>query len=130
MIYVCICETYFRLRRSFTVLRAALLSTHLIACSIPNEVIAYFNWPNPSSRAMALGSTQRLTEMSIRNILGDKGRPACKADNLTAVYEPICLYNMWEPRRLTIPWASTACYKDTFTFFTFYYSLYVVRHNL
>jgi hypothetical protein len=28
-----------------------------------------FNWPNPSSRTMYLGSTQRLTEMSTRNIL-------------------------------------------------------------
>jgi hypothetical protein len=35
--------------------------------------------PNPSSRTMALGSTQPLTEMSIRNIPGGKGRPARKA---------------------------------------------------
>jgi hypothetical protein len=39
---------------------------------------------------MALESTQPLTEMSTRNIfLGDKGRPARKADNLTAICEPI-----------------------------------------
>jgi hypothetical protein len=38
---------------------------------------------------MALGSTQPLTEMSIRNILGGKGRPLRKADNLTAIFEPI-----------------------------------------
>jgi hypothetical protein len=25
---------------------------------------------------------------------------------------------MWEPRRLTTLWASTACYRDSFTFFT------------
>jgi hypothetical protein len=37
---------------------------------------------------MALGSTQPLTEMSTRNIPGGKGRPARKADNLTAIYEP------------------------------------------
>jgi hypothetical protein len=24
---------------------------------------------------------------------------------------------MWEPRRLTILWASTACYRDSFIFF-------------
>jgi hypothetical protein len=36
---------------------------------------------------MALGSTQPLTEMSTRNIPGDKGRS--KADNLTAIFEPI-----------------------------------------
>jgi hypothetical protein len=30
----------------------------------------FFNWPNPSSRTMALGSTQPLTEMSTRKIPG------------------------------------------------------------
>jgi hypothetical protein len=36
---------------------------------------------------MALGSTQPLTEMSTKNIPESKGRPARKADNLTAVCE-------------------------------------------
>jgi hypothetical protein len=30
----------------------------------------FFNWPNPPSRTMALGSTQPLTEMSTRNLPG------------------------------------------------------------
>jgi hypothetical protein len=38
---------------------------------------------------MALGSIQPLTEMSTRNISASKGRPACKADNLTAICDPI-----------------------------------------
>jgi hypothetical protein len=38
---------------------------------------------------MALVSTQRLTEMSTRNLAGVKRRPARKIDNLTAVCEPI-----------------------------------------
>jgi hypothetical protein len=38
---------------------------------------------------MALGSTQPVTEMSTRNLPGDKGRPARGADNLTAICEPI-----------------------------------------
>jgi hypothetical protein len=38
---------------------------------------------------MALGSTQALTEMSTRKIPEVKGRPARKADNLTAICEPI-----------------------------------------
>jgi hypothetical protein len=38
---------------------------------------------------MALGSTQPLTEMSTRNLPGGKGRPARKADNPTAICEPI-----------------------------------------
>jgi hypothetical protein len=55
---------------------------------IPRRWI-FFNLPNLSSCTMALGSTQPLTEMSTRNIPGGKGRPARKADNLTAIYEPI-----------------------------------------
>jgi hypothetical protein len=42
--------------------------------SIPDEVIGFFNSPSLSSRTMAPGSTQRLTEMSTRNITGSKGR--------------------------------------------------------
>jgi hypothetical protein len=38
--------------------------------------------------ALGLGSTQPLTEMSTRNLLGGKGRPAREADKLTAVSEP------------------------------------------
>jgi hypothetical protein len=44
-----------------------------------------FNWPNPCSCAMAWGSTQPLTEMSIRNLPGGKGWSAHKTDNLTAI---------------------------------------------
>jgi hypothetical protein len=38
---------------------------------------------------MAQGSTQPLKEMSTRNLPGGKGQPARKADNLTAICEPI-----------------------------------------
>jgi hypothetical protein len=38
---------------------------------------------------MTLGSTQPQTEMSTKNLPGSKGRPARKADNLTAICEPI-----------------------------------------
>jgi hypothetical protein len=60
----------------------------LQAGSIPHEVIEFFNRTNPASRTMALGSTQPLTEMSSRNLVGGKGRLARKAD-LTAICEPI-----------------------------------------
>jgi hypothetical protein len=43
---------------------------------------------------MVLGSTQRLTEMSTRNLPGDKEPPSRKADNLTAICEPIVLENV------------------------------------
>jgi hypothetical protein len=64
---------------------------------------------------MVLVLAQPLTEMSTRNLLGGKGRPARKVDKLTAIYEPIAK-KMWEPRRLTTLRASTACYRDSFTF--------------
>jgi hypothetical protein len=51
--------------------------------------VDFFNLPNPSSRAIALSSTQPLTEMNTRSILGGKGLLARKADNLIAIYEPI-----------------------------------------
>jgi hypothetical protein len=57
--------------------------------SLPDEVIGFFNWSNPSSHTMAQGSTQPLTEMSTSNLSGGKGRPARGADNLTAICEPI-----------------------------------------
>jgi hypothetical protein len=63
---------------------------------------------------MTLGSTQPLSEMSTRNIPGGEGRPTSKADNLTAICEPI-VYKMWESQHLTTLWASTARYRDTFT---------------
>jgi hypothetical protein len=60
-----------------------------VAGSIIVKVTAFFNWPSPWSRTMALGSTQSLTEMSTKNLPGGKGRPALKADNLTAICESI-----------------------------------------
>jgi hypothetical protein len=38
---------------------------------------------------MALGSTQPLAEMRTRNLPGGKNRPTRKANNLTAICEPI-----------------------------------------
>jgi hypothetical protein len=45
-----------------------------VAGSNPDEVY-FFNLSNPSSRTMALGSTQALREMSTRNLPGGKGQP-------------------------------------------------------
>jgi hypothetical protein len=66
-----------------------MLNNRKVAGSIPDEVIRVFSWPNPSSLTMSLESTQPLTEMSTRNLSGGKGRPASKADNLTAICESI-----------------------------------------
>ena len=44
-----------------------------VAGSIPDGVIGIFHWYNHSGRTMTLGSTQRLTEMSTRDISWGKG---------------------------------------------------------
>jgi hypothetical protein len=65
-----------------------------VADSIPDEVVEFFNWPNPSSRTMVLGSTSPLIEMSTKYLSGDKGLTAPKADNLTAICESIIVENL------------------------------------
>jgi hypothetical protein len=60
-----------------------------IAGSISDEVIGFLNLPDSSSRTMALGLTQPPIEMSTRKFLGGKKRPVRRADNLTAICEPI-----------------------------------------
>jgi hypothetical protein len=51
-----------------TQLVEALRYNRKVAGSIPDDVIGIFYRHNPSGRTMALGLTQPLTEMSIRNI--------------------------------------------------------------
>jgi hypothetical protein len=68
---------------------------------------------------MALWSTQPLTEMSARYLLGGKGRLARRADKLTAICEPT-LWKIWEPRRLTTLRTSTACHSDSSILFTLF----------
>jgi hypothetical protein len=82
--------------------------------SIPDYIII-FELRNPSNRTTALGSTQPLTEMSTRLLPRNKVWPVRKADSVTAIYELI-FQKLWEPRRLIILCASTACYRDSFTF--------------
>jgi hypothetical protein len=47
-----------------------------VAGSIPDELLGFFDWPNPSSSIISLGSTHLLTEMSTKNFPGGRGRPA------------------------------------------------------
>jgi hypothetical protein len=66
---------------------------HAVAGSRPMRWMSFFNLPNPSSHTMALRFTQPLTEMSIRSrkimFLGRRTRSVRRADNLTAICEPI-----------------------------------------
>jgi hypothetical protein len=84
-----------------------------VAGSSPDEVVGFFSWRRSCSRTMVLGSTPPLTEVSTRNLPGDKWRPARKADKLTAICVPI-VWKMWEPRPLTTLRAFTACCRDGF----------------
>jgi hypothetical protein len=45
----------------------------------------FFNWPSPSNCTVA----QPLTEMITKSFPGGKGLPACRADNLIVIREPI-----------------------------------------
>jgi hypothetical protein len=56
--------------------------------------VDFFNLPNPSSRAMALGSTQPLIEISAKNCPWDNGRPALRKDNLTAICRRLSRQNV------------------------------------
>jgi hypothetical protein len=61
---------------------------------------------------MALESTQPLIDRSTGNLPGGKGRPARKADNLTAIcVEIVGASTSHYPMDL-----STACYWDSFIF--------------
>jgi hypothetical protein len=64
-----------------------MLQAGRLPVRIPDEV-DLFNLPNPSSRTMALGSTQTLIEMCTTNLPGGKKRLERRADNLAAIYEP------------------------------------------
>jgi hypothetical protein len=55
---------------------------------VPMRSLNFFNLPNPSSRNMALGFTQPLTETSTRRYFGGEARQERNADNLTAIFKP------------------------------------------
>jgi hypothetical protein len=82
--------------------------------SIPGEVIEIFNWPNPSSCTMVLGSTQPLIEMSSRNLPGSNRQLEPKADNLTTIYELIFYKVLRKPMKFNFNfvWNKELCITD------------------
>jgi hypothetical protein len=116
----------FQGERGSVVVRGVMLQAGRSRVRFPISSLDFFNWPNPSSRIMALGSNQPLTEMNTRNLPGGKWRPAHKADNLTAFCEPI-VFKMCEHRRLTNIWAYTACYRGSFTFYVYVFLWFYIK---
>jgi hypothetical protein len=81
------------------------------------QFVEFFNLPNPSSRAMTLGSAQPLTKTSTRNLPGDKKRPACRAGNLAAMCKPMS-ENVGASTSRN-PKGSHGLYRYNFTFYQF-----------
>jgi hypothetical protein len=49
--------------------------------------------------------------------LGNRAQSVREAHNLTTICEPT-VYMIWDPQHLSILYAFTACYGDSFTYFT------------
>jgi hypothetical protein len=62
----------------------------MFLCFFGNVLVTSFTITlRPLDYGTATRGNQSLTEMSTRNLTGGKGRPALKADNLTAICKPI-----------------------------------------
>jgi hypothetical protein len=80
---------------------------------VPDEV-DFFNFPNPSSRTMALGSTQPLIEMSTRNFPGVKSGQhvglTTLPPSMSRMFENVGASTSRKPKSLH------SLYRDNFTF--------------
>jgi hypothetical protein len=81
-VYVHILHVYSILRaRGSVVGWGTMLDAERSRVQVPMRSLDFFNWPNFSSRTMA--------QEYPWNVLGGKGRPARRADNLATIYESI-----------------------------------------
>jgi hypothetical protein len=93
-----------------------------VADSTPDDVTGFFNWSNTSSRSMALGLTQPLTEISTKKLPGCKGRPARKAGvaaicELSRKFERLDVLQpygtKWLLTGIALPFLLVVCVKRT-----------------
>jgi hypothetical protein len=75
------------------------VTSRKVAGSIPDGVIWTFHWRNPSGRAMTLGSTQPLTEMSTKDISWGVKAAGSWGWETYHLYVPI-VYKFWETQPL------------------------------
>jgi len=85
----------------------------MVPGSIPIGVTGIFSDIFPSDRTMALGSTQPLVKMSIRNIRGGKGGQ-CMRLTTSPPSHAEC-HEIWKPKPSGTLWATLGLLRDCFT---------------
>jgi hypothetical protein len=86
----------------------------MVPGSIPGGVTGFFSDVSPSDRTMALGSTQPLVKVSIRNIPGGKGG-RCVRLTTSPPSRAEC-HEIWEPKPTGNLWVTPVLLRDPFIF--------------